>query len=110
MTFGRGLINRIVFEIAHHGEGGAGVVHGLGDLERLADGGAAINEVAKKDNAPTGGVAIDAVGFGVAELGEEGAQGGGVTVDIAYEVEGGGRCGDGGEWHGWVSFCWHCAP
>ena len=64
MTFGRGLINRIVFEIAHHGEGGAGVVHGLGDLERLAYAGTAINEVAEEDEATAGAAETVCSGMG----------------------------------------------
>jgi hypothetical protein len=72
--------------IAHDGKGGAGLAHAHGDVENVALLGAAIDEVADKDDAAIG-MTEGAVVFAVVHFMQQAPEDGGVAVDVADDVE-----------------------
>lgn len=75
----------IEFVVAHDGQSRPGVNHGADYLQRLPDIGAAVDKVTKEDGLAFG-MPVDALVFGVAELGEELLQGVSVAVNVADPV------------------------
>lgn len=73
--------------ISQNHEGRAIEHHVPNEMEGLADLGAAVDNVSKEDGL-AGGVAVGVVLFGVAKLGEESFEDGGVAVDVADDVVG----------------------
>src|SRR5688572_14449016 len=75
----------VKFVISEHGECGTAVDHGADYLQRLTDVRPTVDEVAHEDHGAVR-MPIDASRLAVAELSEQGAQLGSVTVDVADDV------------------------
>jgi hypothetical protein len=82
---GRMECQGIEFMVAHDGLGCAGLHHRPDDLQRLANLGSTVDEVAEEDRLAVG-VPIDALLAGVPELLEQPFEGGSVAVDVTDEV------------------------